>query len=149
MTTSNHLYTGAAIALTVQSPLVALPAALLSHFLLDALPHYGYPGRGGYAEAFNYRATYFMESVNLVGVPLLLYLLWGKPWWVWAAAFLALAPDLVWVYRYVAYERKGWLPIGNLFTRFHNKIQWGEYTWGILIEVPVFVLLAMMLTEMV
>ncbi|MFZ1324307.1 MAG: hypothetical protein WAQ57_04090 [Candidatus Saccharimonadales bacterium] len=41
MHTVNHAAAGAGIALAVRQPLLALPLALASHFVLDALPHYG------------------------------------------------------------------------------------------------------------
>jgi hypothetical protein len=40
MTLTNHLLTGAAIAKLLPSP-VAIPIAFASHFVLDALPHFG------------------------------------------------------------------------------------------------------------
>ena len=140
MTTSNHLYAGAAIAMAVPRPLLALPLAVLSHFVLDALPHYGHPGAKGYLDVIKHRLTLLMESVNIIGVPLLVYLLMGQPWWVWMAAAAALLPDAVWVFRYVWYERYGSLPVGNLLTRFHHHIQW-ERWWGIMIEIPALLFL--------
>jgi hypothetical protein len=41
MTATNHAVTGAVIGLLVGGPLIALPAAFLSHFVCDALPHSG------------------------------------------------------------------------------------------------------------
>jgi hypothetical protein len=40
------MYAGAIIALAISQPLIALPLAFVSHFVLDALPHYGYGGGG-------------------------------------------------------------------------------------------------------
>lgn len=133
MTTSNHLFAGAVIALTIKQPLLAAPLALMSHFVLDALPHYGHGGPG-YGGLFKFKLTYLIEAFNLVGIPLLIYLLWGQSIWVFAAALLALSPDFVWVYRYFWYERYGSLPPGSRFTRFHHRIQW-ERPWGITVEL--------------
>jgi len=44
MTATNHALTGAAIGLLVGEPLIAVPAAIASHFICDALPHYGRVG---------------------------------------------------------------------------------------------------------
>jgi len=142
MTTSNHLFTGALIALTVRQPTLAVPLAFLSHFVLDALPHYGYDGEG-YGYAFKHKLTYAMEAVNLIGVPLLLYLIWGQPVWVWLAAVAALSPDFMWVYRYFWFERKGLEPPAGPVTRFHKWIQWCEVRWGIAVEYPFLALLAL------
>jgi len=148
MTTSNHIFTGAAIALAVNQPVVALPLALLSHFVLDALPHYGIDG-AGYIEAAKYKLTYVMESFNIVGIPLLIYLLWGQPWWVWLAAGLAILPDIVWIYAYFTYERYGKEMVQGPITRMHSKIQWGERHWGILIEVPFLVCMVLLVASLV
>jgi hypothetical protein len=146
MTTSNHIYAGAIIALTVKDPAVALPLALLSHFVLDALPHYGHEN---YTEALKHRLTYVMESVNLIGIPLLVYLLWGQSVWVWLAAIVALSPDLAWVYRYTRYERRGRLPRDGLLTRFHKGIQRYEVHWGIYVEYMFFILFVCVLYRLV
>lgn len=149
MTTSNHIYAGAAIALAIKQPVLALPLAFASHFVLDALPHYGREGHGGYAEVVKYRLTLIFEAVNLVGIPLLIYLLWGQAWWVWAAALLAISPDFVWVYRFVRYERHGLeLPTGRL-THIHIAIQRYERAWGVAVEIPVLVLLVWLVAGLV
>jgi hypothetical protein len=139
MTTSNHIYTGAVIALAVQNPILALPLAFASHFVLDALPHYGYDGEG-YGEAVKHKLTFVMESVNIIGIPLLVYLLWGQSPWVWLAAVLAISPDFMWIYRYFWFERKGLVPPAGPITRFHKRIQWCERKWGILVEVPFLII---------
>lgn len=147
MTTSNHMLSGAIIALTISQPAIALPLAFVSHFVLDALPHYGYPS-GIYGEAFQHRLTIVMESVNAIGVPLLIYLIWGEPFWVWLAAGLAISPDLMWLYYHFKYEKHGLVaPIGPL-TRLHRKIQWGERRWGILVEMPVFIVLILVASNL-
>ena len=148
MTTSNHLYAGAALAITVQHPVIGILAALGSHFVLDMLPHYGRSERE-VAKWFRYRATWFVEGMNIIGVPLLVYLLWGQPWWVFAAAALAILPDVVWVFRYFYYERYGMEASQYLLTRFHDKIQWGERPWGAFVEVPCFIGLVVLLVMMV
>ena len=141
MTTSKHLYAGALIALVIEQPVIALPLAFLSHFVLDAVPHYGHEGEG-YGDVFKHRLTFVMEGINLFGVPLLLYLLLGQPWWVWASAIVALSPDFAWVYRYFWFERKGLKPPAGPVTRFHLAIQRYEVEWGIIVEYIVFGLLA-------
>ncbi len=147
MTTSNHLFAGAAIALTVQQPVMAVPLALLSHFVMDALPHYGYSGLFG--DAFKHKLTWVVESVNLVGVPLLIYLLWGQSIWIYVGALAAVTPDFMWVYRYARYERKGLDPGAHPITLFHKKIQWCERSWGVAIELVLFVLGIVLLVKLV
>ncbi len=139
MTTSNHILAGTLIALTVKTPLLVLPLAFMSHFLLDALPHYGYEG-SGYSEAFRHKLTYVMEALGAIGI--LLLAASGALGWslVLLAAFFAVLPDFEWLYRYFLFERKGLEPPKTFLTDFHRKIQWCERSWGIIPEVIFFVL---------
>ncbi len=41
MTGFNHAVTGALIAGAVGNPFLAIPLAFASHFVLDAIPHFG------------------------------------------------------------------------------------------------------------
>jgi hypothetical protein len=148
MTASNHLYAGAAVALTLQRPFTGMAIALVSHYVLDVLPHYGRK-EAVIIDWFRYKTTWVVEGLNIIGVPLLIFLLWGQPWWVFAAAFLAILPDAVWVFRYFYYERYGMDASKYVVTRFHHWIQWGERPWGAFVEVPCFVLLAYILVKMV
>jgi len=133
----NHAAVGAGIALLVQQPALALLLAFLSHFVLDALPHYGIRGDEGYTALFKLRRTVVMVAFDIIGVAILTALLWGQAWYVFAAALLAISPDTIWLYRYFGFERFGKKPPKpGPITRFHQKIQWGERTWGVLIEIP-------------
>jgi hypothetical protein len=148
MTTSNHLYTGAAVALTIQKPIVGVFVALGSHFLLDVLPHYGQKSES-VIDWFRHRTTWLVEGLNVVGVPLLVYLLWGQPWWVYAAAIAAIAPDLTWIFRYAYYERYGLTASQSLLTRIHSRIQRWERPWGAIIEVLFFAAVVSVLVGLV
>lgn len=148
MTTSNHLYAGAALALTIQQPLVGMLVALVSHYLLDVMPHYGRK-EAIVIDWFNYKTTWLVEGINIVGIPLLVYLLWGQPWWVFAAVALAILPDTVWIFRYFYYDRYGVNATSLMLTRFHSWIQWGERPWGVLVEVPCFIALVAVLFMLV
>jgi hypothetical protein len=41
MTATNHMLAGAVVAVGLQHPLLIAPIAVLSHFVLDGLPHFG------------------------------------------------------------------------------------------------------------
>ncbi len=137
MTTSNHMLAGTLIALTVKEPVLVIPLAFLSHFVLDALPHHGYD-RGGYGAALKHNTTYVMEVLGLFG--LLLLITSGVFGWNLAllAALLAVLPDVEWPYRYIFFERKGLVPPSTFLTNFHSKIQWCERKWGIFPEILFF-----------
>ena len=144
------MYAGAAIAMAVKQPALALPLAFLSHFVLDAMPHYGREGVRNIKGVFHHKTTVALESLNLVAVPFLAYLTWDQSWWVWLAALVAIAPDFSWIYRYVKFEWRGReLPLAdNWFTHFHLAIQWCERKWGIFLELPVLVGLMMLSAEL-
>ena len=42
MTGLNHALTGATVAAAINRPILSLPAALLSHFAVDIIPHWNY-----------------------------------------------------------------------------------------------------------
>lgn len=138
MTTSNHILAGALIALTVHEPVLIVPLAFASHFILDALPHYGYEG-DGYKEALKYKLTYVMEALGFIGFVLLAVSGVFEKNFVMIAAFFAVLPDFEWPYRYVFFERKGLKPPSTFMTRFHQNVQWCERSWGIIPEVVFFI----------
>lgn len=138
MTVSNHVLVGSAIALAVHQPILALPLAFGSHFALDALPHFGYPGQG-YGEMFRHRLFYIAEGLDLAGLVLLILTINFTAPTTLVAAMLAVSPDLEWPYRYFLYERRGWRPPSTPLTKFHQQIQWGERPWGIAIEAVFFI----------
>lgn len=131
----NHLATGAVIALALDKPLLVVPLALVSHFVLDGVPHFGYPGEEGYAEAFRHRLSYFSLIFDLLGIGILLTLLGTRHWYAAVAGLIAASPDLMWLYRYFGFERRGKRPPDWWIARFHMKIQWCEREWGIIIEI--------------
>lgn len=148
MNTLNHATLGAIIGLTVH-PVLAVPAAFASHFVLDALPHFGYPGKGGYGEAFKHKLTYLFLAFDAVGLGVLVYLLRDQSPFVWFCAFLAVSPDIFWVYRYFWFERKGLKPPGDDITLWHRKIQWFERPIGFIVEIVFAVSLLLILRGIV
>lgn len=141
MSIANHGLVGAIIAIAIKQPVLALPLALLSHYVLDALPHFGYGGKG-FGEAFRHPQTFVEVCFSGVAFVVMLWLLWPFGWIGYAGALVAISPDLVWPYRYFLYERYGKAPRPNgPLTHFHEKIQWAERPWGILIEIPLTIIL--------
>jgi hypothetical protein len=137
MTAVNHAITGSIIALVIDQPLLAIPLAFVSHFLQDALPHFGYPGNQGFGEAFRHRLTTIVLIVDPILVIGFLAVLihYSASTWVYLAAFAAVLPDFEWPVAYWGFEKKGqqpWRsPIGNL----HWNIQKFERPWGIFVEI--------------
>lgn len=135
MNTLNHLATGAIIALALDNPVLAVPLALVSHFVLDGVPHFGFAGEEGYVEAFRHRLSYFSVIFDIIGTGILLSLLGPENWFAMAVGLVAASPDIMWLYRYFMFERIGKSPPNWWIARFHVKIQWCERQWGIVIEV--------------
>lgn len=132
----NHALTGAIVGLSISEPAIALPTAFLSHYALDALPHYG-PNRPDeeYIRDGVFRQQLILDAV--LCLILVLILATFKPVnWAQAAicAFLAASPDLVSVNRYKkVVSRKKWSP--NQYEKLATNIQWFEKPIGALVEV--------------
>lgn len=135
MTAVNHALTGALIGFSVSNPLIAVPAAFLSHFVLDALPHFGFKnlqerGRG-------FAALLITDMFACYAIVAMLVIFQPAGWPVAAvAAFFAASPDFMWAPDYVRYiknrEQRG---LSNPLMRFHSWIQWYQKPPGALIEV--------------
>lgn len=133
MTGSNHVVTGALIAAVIPHPLLAIPLAFVSHFVLDALPHYGDTNKRSWLNRhFKYvlGIDALIMTIFLMSVVLLQPLHWVL---ILFAALVAVSPDVLWVPYYLSdlrgVERKE-SPIAKLFKR----IQWAERPWGIYVE---------------
>ena len=139
MTATNHALTGAVVALAIKEPLLVLPLAILSHFILDALPHFGiheedHEKRNSH---WLFRTVVSIDTVvvisMLVAVPLLANA--GMNGWIILLGMLGgLSPDFVWIYRHIRLMlKKPILPYGKI-SSFHQRIQWFERPWGLPVE---------------
>jgi hypothetical protein len=141
MTAGNHALTGAVIALSIQRPVLALPLAFLSHFVLDAVPHFGYPGHLGFGDALKHRLTLVVFAFDIVSWPVLAYVLVsGQLWIACIGAVVAVSPDFIWIYRFIFNEKLGKIEpsSSNALNRFHSNIQQWERPWGIAVEAAWF-----------
>src|SRR6478672_11642994 len=99
MTGTNHGLTGAAIALLVREPLLAVPLSFASHFACDAIPHYGGDPKASalFDNKFNtILITDFLVAVTIMGV--LGALFPERRILIWACMIAAASPDLMWAY---------------------------------------------------
>lgn len=140
MTGLNHAVTGAFVATVVKEPIIAFPAALASHFLIDALPHWDYKISGGQ------KRKQFVMAADLFFALLLLaiisYLLAEQWWLVFFGGVVAIAPDAMWLPNIVTgqpIKAKG-SDIFSQVRRFHMRIQWSESKNGLFFEIFWFVL---------
>lgn len=140
MTATNHALTGAAIGLIVGQPLVALPAALLSHFVCDALPHFGSNISPKIRlKTKRFRNYLLLEAGLCFSLVLVLAVLRPQHWLLASVcAFLAASPDLLQVNKYLK-MRRGQHWKRSAFAKFAADIQWFERPIGAVVEIAWFV----------
>lgn len=140
MTAINHALTGAVIGLVAGRPEIALPAALVSHFLCDAVPHYGAAGDKNAVLRSKAFARYLLADAGMCGLLVLAIAITKPQHWLLAisCAFLAAAPDSAYITKFRRMrQHRSWKP--GAFTRFAIVIQWFERPLGGLVEVAWFV----------
>lgn len=133
MTATNHAMTGAIIGLTISNPVVAVVAAFFSHFVLDAIPHFG-GGKDSY-KTKSFKVMLAIDSLLCVVIVAVLFTYHHVNWLIPAlAAFAATSPDL-WSFRrfYFALIGKPYQP-GHV-ARFASCIQWFEKPIGAVVEL--------------
>lgn len=131
------MLTGAVIAVGLKRPELAIPLALLSHFVLDAIPHFGFdeedvlvPNKTKLFKAVITTDT-TAAVVALIALPILAH---AQPWTIFASMLAAFSPDLVWIYRFFDQNRHQQNKSKGRFVRFHKSIQWSETRRGIHVE---------------
>jgi hypothetical protein len=144
----NHALTGATVAALIDKPVLALPAALLSHFAADVIPHWDYKAPGGV------RGRLKIMSFDLVLSIILLFVLAvsvdAQPWLVFTGGLLGIAPDTMWLPFFLTgspskmHNRKNLL---HLIRRSHSWIQWSETREGLYVEAVWFVLVLVLIFQ--
>ena len=137
MTGFNHTLAGAIIAVIVPVPFVPL-VALASHFMMDALPHFG--------ESIVFRPYNRAFKGLLVIDAILCFTALFFAWWLFPehkviitiGTFFAAAPDFLWLLD----SKVKWL---RGFFRFAKKIQWKEIPEGWTYELLYSVFMVMAL----
>jgi len=136
MTATNHALTGAAIAILVKRPELAVPAAFLSHFAIDLVPH------------FNARKLPKRWILPFIGVDLtlgnllavllpLLLVTSASAWSIFFCMVAAMSPDYVWCWRYFQVRDSDKTFAGSMswFSIFHMRIQWSDSLEGGFVEL--------------
>jgi len=139
----NHALTGAVIGLTVSNPVVAIPLAFVSHFVCDAIPHYG-SGNSSSVALASRRFAVFLVVDALLCLSLVVVLGAAQPFnWLLAAvcAFTAALPDFAFLPGYLRVKQGGVLLTdrASFFVRFAKNIQWFERPIGAAVETVWFV----------
>ena len=137
----NHALTGAIIGLTIENPVLALPVAFGSHYVMDALPHYDYDGdrSGRWIGTKSFAIVLGADAFICLLIVVALMLAQPKNWLLASAcAFLATLPDAFSVMRFI-HIRDGVKHVPNAYERFASKIQWFERPIGGVVEIAWFI----------
>lgn len=133
MTGFSHSTTGIAIALAVHNPALALPLALVSHFVLDAVPHYGDNTLDGTNRAF--RRFILLDTVFGFGIAILMFIILPEHRLLIAlCAAMATVPDLMWLPNHIRQTKNLPSKPHNTVMRWHQRIQFEHTVWGIVAE---------------
>jgi len=132
----NHVVTGSLIAAVLPQPLLAIPLAFLSHFVLDTLPHYGHEHDERYWLTRAYTKVLIADGILTAGFFIALLALTPANWMLlFACGVAGLLPDILWIPYYLHDlkhpESKERHPVSKLLKR----IQLGERPWGIYVEI--------------
>lgn len=140
MTAINHALTGASIGLLIGEPLVALPLALLSHYICDIIPHFGSKQPVELLVRSRLFQNYLIFEALLCFILVALLMFVGPANWSLAigCAFLAAAPDLLSAKGYLKLRRRhSWRP--GRYANWAHHIQWFERPIGASVEVAWFI----------
>jgi hypothetical protein len=135
----NHALTGTIIGLTVSQPVIALPAALASHFICDMIPHHGSQEDNPAAiRSKLFRNTLYADAGLCLILVLTLAIVRPRDWLLAACcAFVAASPDLLFVKRYLLTIRhKTWKP--SAVVKWAIDIQWFQRPIGAVVEIAWF-----------
>lgn len=136
MTATNHALTGAFIGLVVSEPVLALPLAFASHFVMDAIPHFGAGKEDGkWVKSAKFAKLLIAETSVCFLIVLALVVMRPRHWLIAAiCAFLAASPDFISIRKFVILKQnKKFRP--NKLEALLKKIQWFEHPSGAVVEI--------------
>lgn len=132
MTATNHVLTGALIGLTIHQPVIAIVVALISHFVLDAVPHYGDEDH----VHRHFKIVLICDMLLASGCLVVLFVLQPVNWQLAiVCGITAASPDLMWLPMWLnELRRLPRKPYGFIKT-FHKNIQLFERPTGAYVEL--------------
>lgn len=139
-----HFLVGAAIVNTVPNPFISFPLALLSHIVLDKIPHNDFDLKPGFTikAMMNYDIKHkmfilgglTMDGLLLISSAIFLFMKYTHPWMILAGGVLGTLPDLI---QHIL------LLFGVPLHDFQQKWQWQiGRKWGF-VTYPIVCLLAL------
>lgn len=139
MTATNHGLFGAVIAITFQKyPLLAVTLSPLSHFVLDAIPHYSDLNAGLHSKKF-FKILFSDMTLAVITTLAVAYVWSDIALLVVVCAFLAASPDLMWLY--YEYLKPTPREKRSRIAHFHGWIQWSQTSHGLYMELVWFAVL--------
>ncbi|MEK7602763.1 MAG: hypothetical protein AAB459_00775 [Patescibacteria group bacterium] len=139
MTATNHTASGILIGTLLPLPL-AIPLALASHFVLDAIPHYTDDELNKDPKKF---MKYLIIDCGMAASLLIATIVLVPGGWfgLVLCGILAASPDLMWLPYWLKSQEVNKKEYTNIFEKFHHKIQWSETKKGLIIEAILFPLI--------
>jgi hypothetical protein len=130
----NHALTGAILGLALANP-VALPLAVVSHYVMDGLPHHDWHNPD--FKSLSYRIVLLVDVLLCVALTVVITLKHPADWWVVVlSAFLAASPDFMWLGDF--FSTRGWQPQSvkrrHAAVRLHAWVQWFHKPLGLVVE---------------
>lgn len=117
---------------------IAIPLAIASHFVLDALPHYGIDHKTRDSKKF---WKVFTISDTLLTAALAAWAIYYHHYAMFLSGLAAVMPDFVWVAHVLRNKSFDFSSYEHWFARWHAEIQRYEFPGGIWIEVPFAIIL--------
>lgn len=136
MTATNHALTGASVGLIMGDAALAIPIAFLSHYVLDALPHFGPNGNDqDWIKSKKFKTMLIADALLCLVLVAVMVILQPHNWFLAClCAFMAASPDLFWLNRFIrVHLKKPWQP--SLLSKFASFIQWFQRPIGVVVEV--------------
>jgi len=145
----NHALTGAAIGLTIDEPLMAVPAAFGSHFILDAIPHFGSTRpEPEWLRSRSFKTILAVDTLLCFLLVVLIVVIKPKNWLLAVVcAFLAASPDFLSIKRFSRYTKHKSYKPGKI-VEWTSRIQWFERPIGVIPEIIWFVGMSFVLYQL-
>lgn len=134
-----HAALGMAIAVTIPNPLISIPLAFASHFVLDMVPHWN-PHINTEMKKFGKltKPTLYIIGLDLVCAVLLTIFVARNNPYVYIASFMSVLPDIAEGPYFLFGWRNKYL---DIVLRFQRSIQANaNIFWGLLTQIIVLIL---------
>lgn len=140
-----HAMVGAAIGASTDNLVYIIILAFMSHFILDALPHFDWGTWHGYKEFELERKDYVMAGIDIAMVLIFTYYLWHNTYdnKLLIGAFFAILPDLFDNVPFWKDTLRKYAPFKHLHSLhklIHFQIKEKYWIWGILTQITIILL---------